>query len=81
MCDMGLDFGYMSKLLQVDFERHFAAELDSLADLEADGLLHRTSKGVIVTETGRLLIRNIAMRFDAYLPKVAATNGVYSRTI
>jgi oxygen-independent coproporphyrinogen-3 oxidase len=80
MCDMGLDFGYMSRLLHVDFARHFADELESLEDLEADGLLERTSSGVTVTETGRLLIRNIAMRFDAYLPK-AAVAGVYSRTI
>ena len=66
MCDLGLDYAGMSKLLGLDFEEHFAAELDSLDDMEADGLVVKTPEGLIVTDLGRLLIRNIAMRFDAY---------------
>ena len=34
--------------------------------MEADGLLVKTPQGLMVTDLGRLLIRNIAMRFDAY---------------
>jgi coproporphyrinogen III oxidase-like Fe-S oxidoreductase len=47
--------------------------------MEADGLLVKTPHGVVVTDLGRLLIRNIAMRFDAY----AATRkeNRFSRTI
>ena len=37
--------------------------------MEADGLLVKTPQGIIVTDLGRLLIRNIAMRFDAYAGK------------
>ena len=66
MCDLGLDYEAMSKLLGLDFKEHFARELDSLDDMEADGLLVKTPQGLIVTDLGRLLIRNIAMRFDAY---------------
>jgi oxygen-independent coproporphyrinogen-3 oxidase len=66
MCDLGLDYQAMSKLLQVDFKQHFAPEIESLDDMEADGLLVKTPQGLAVTELGRLLIRNIAMRFDAY---------------
>jgi len=36
-------------------------------------------EGLKVTEGGRLFIRNIAMRFDAYLPK--ETERRFSRTI
>ena len=79
MCDLSLDFAGMSRSLNVDFKSHFASELASLADLEADGLVTRTSGGLEVTDLGRLLIRNIAMRFDAYLP--AAREGRYSKTI
>ena len=66
MCDLGLDYAAMSSLLGVNFKQHFAAELESLDDMEADGLVVKTPQSLIVTDLGRLLIRNIAMRFDAY---------------
>ena len=66
MCDLGLDYGNMSGLLGLDFKKHFASEIESLGDMEADGLLARTAAGLTATDLGRLLIRNIAMRFDAY---------------
>ncbi len=69
MCDLGLDYASMSRLLGLDFAKHFAPELESLDDMEADGLLVKTPGGVAVTDFGRLLVRNIAMRFDSYLPK------------
>ena len=51
----------------------------SEADLESDGLIERTPDGFSVTEVGRLLIRNIAMRFDVYLP--AEKERRFSKTI
>jgi len=79
MCDLSLDFADMSEKLAIDFEHYFARELASLADLEADGLIERTPRGLNVTDLGRLLIRNIAMRFDAYLP--AEKERRFSKTI
>ena len=67
MCDLSLDFAAMSRHLGINFTGHFARELASLDDMEADGLLRRTPTGLEVTETGRLFIRNIAMRFDNQL--------------
>src|SRR5207302_968265 len=52
MCDMGLDYSLMSQYLELDFKQYFAAELASLNDLEADGLIVRTGRGLDVTETG-----------------------------
>lgn len=66
MCDLGLDYEGMSKLLELDFAEHFSREIESLGDMEADGLVVKTPAGLAVTDLGRLLIRNIAMRFDAY---------------
>jgi oxygen-independent coproporphyrinogen-3 oxidase len=79
MCDLGLDYEGMSRLLQIDFAQHFAAELDSLDDMEADGLLVKTPEGILVTDLGRLLVRNIAMRFDAYAS--TRKENRFSRTI
>jgi len=79
MCDMSIDFATLSALTGVDFTRYFADELNSLSDLEADGLIKTSEHGLVVTELGRLLIRNIAMRFDAYNAKRKATS--FSKSI
>ena len=79
MCDQGLDFAAMSQKLGLNFTEYFAKELATLDDLEADGLVQRAEGGLVVTDKGRLLIRNIAMRFDAYLPQEKEKR--YSKTI
>jgi oxygen-independent coproporphyrinogen III oxidase len=79
MCDLGLDYDAMSVSLGIDFRRYFAREIDSLGDLVADGLLSLSPGGLEVSEVGRLLVRNIAMRFDAYLPQEKEKR--YSRTV
>lgn len=66
MCDVSLDFAAVSKLTGVDFASHFATELSGLADLEADGLLVRHPDKLEITPAGRLLVRDIALRFDTY---------------
>ena len=60
-------------------KEHFAREIESLDDMEADGLVVKTPQGVMVTDLGRLLIRNIAMRFDAYAS--TRQENRFSRTI
>jgi oxygen-independent coproporphyrinogen-3 oxidase len=79
MCDLSLDYARMSRLLNLDFQKHFARELASYDDMVADGLLVQTATGLTVTDLGRLFIRNIAMRFDVYLPQM--TERRFSRTI
>jgi oxygen-independent coproporphyrinogen III oxidase len=79
MCDLELDYAEMSALLGLDFAEYFDAELKSLGDLEADGLVIQTPTGLIVTDAGRLLVRNIAMRFDAYL--TSRTQTRFSKTV
>lgn len=79
MCDLGLDYADMSRKLGVNFRDHFAGEIASFDEMEADGLVVRSDRGLTVTDAGRLFIRNIAMRFDAYLPK--QTERKFSRTI
>lgn len=66
MCDLELDYTALSNALQTDVRSYFASELSSLDDLEQDGLLIAGKDGLQVTPMGRLLIRNIAVRFDAY---------------
>ncbi len=79
MCDMGLDYAAMSQYLELDFPAYFGGELAALEDLEADGLVQTSRQGLTVTEQGRLFIRNLAMRFDAY--QTARREAQFSRTI
>jgi oxygen-independent coproporphyrinogen III oxidase len=79
MCDLELNYTAMSALLGINFTQYFQRELDGLKDMQADGLIQLTPEGFLVTNIGRLLIRNIAMRFDAYL--AANNEGRFSRTI
>ncbi len=51
----------------LDFDHHFAKEIQALRPLQADGLVHPTPTEIFVTPPGRLLIRNIAAVFDTYL--------------
>ena len=79
MCDLELDYANMSELLGLDFSSTYARELDSLKNMEEDGLIHKSATGLTVTELGRLLIRNIAMRFDGYQNE--RKEGRFSKTI
>ncbi|MCC6235415.1 MAG: oxygen-independent coproporphyrinogen III oxidase [Verrucomicrobiales bacterium] len=79
MCNLGLDYAALSRRFHIPFQEYFARELAGLDDLESDGLLTRSEAGMTITDLGRLLVRNIAMRFDAYLP--ATQERRFSRTI
>jgi oxygen-independent coproporphyrinogen-3 oxidase len=78
MCDRRLDYAALSKELGIDVAGDYAAEIASLGDLEADGLLQRTPGGVEVLPRGVPLLRVIAMRFDATFSPGA---GRHSQTI
>lgn len=80
MCDLFIDYEKLSAEIGVDFTRHFREEIASLDDLEADGLVQRESGGFHVTPLGRLFVRIVAMRFDAYLQS-ERREGRYSRTV
>jgi len=72
MCRDGLRFADIEALHGVKFVPHFAAELARLQELEADGLVERDARGIRVTPSGRLLLRAIAMVFDAHAIPPAA---------
>lgn len=78
MCERRLDFAALSRELGVDVVTVYAPELASLADLEVDGIVERTSGGIEVTERGQPFVRVVAARFDAYL-RAGAT--VHSRAV
>jgi len=80
MCHGELDkqrFGAHHRLL---FDEYFARDRQRLAPLVADGLVQEDAQAIVVTSRGRLLLRIIAMCFDAWLGDAAQTPR-YSRVI
>ena len=67
MCQGFVRFSDFEEKYGIDFNDHFALELDSLKPLEKDGLVKLSEGGIDVTPTGLLLLRAIAMKFDEYL--------------
>jgi oxygen-independent coproporphyrinogen-3 oxidase len=64
------------------FAERYAEEIARLRPLEADGLAVIDSDGIELTPLGRLLVRNVAATFDAYLSdQQAARQPVFSRTV
>lgn len=66
VCDFKLIFQTYNIKYNVDFKHKFQQELHELQNFAQDGLLDLYEDGFIVTSTGRLLIRHIAMVFDTY---------------
>jgi oxygen-independent coproporphyrinogen-3 oxidase len=81
MCYGVLDFAATAKRHQIDFRQYFANELATLEPMVADGLAEWADPGLRVTPAGRLLLRHLAMAFDAYLPSVQAAGQRFSKAI
>lgn len=80
MCHFELSISSIEMAYPVTFSSYFAAELEKLRILEADGLVKVDDQWLTVTLKGRLLIRNICMVFDRHLATKQAP-GRYSKTI
>jgi oxygen-independent coproporphyrinogen-3 oxidase len=80
MCDFELNFNSIEEKYSINFKEYFANGLENLKQFEPDNLVIVDSNKIKVTEMGRLLIRNIAMSFDAFLEKDSGKVR-YSRTV
>lgn len=67
MCHGVVDKHAFGRRHRLRFDDYFAADRQRLARLVDDGLVHEDPLLIEVTASGRLLLRNIAMCFDAYL--------------
>lgn len=81
MSNFKLDIKRFEKLFNVNFKEYFADAIEALKPFEEDGLLTINDDFIECSETGTLLIRNIAMPFDAYMKKHAASSKTFSKTV
>ena len=80
MNNLCLDFAIIESKFHIDFKAYFANELESLREYEEVGLINITPQGIYTSSTGGMLIRNIAMAFDAYLAAQSDSKR-FSKTI
>ena len=66
MCHGTIDCASTERRFNIDFDDYFAAELARLVALQDDGLVACGDRRIELTPRGRLLMRNVAMVFDAY---------------
>ncbi|MDJ0779744.1 MAG: oxygen-independent coproporphyrinogen III oxidase [Gammaproteobacteria bacterium] len=66
VCHFELDLHGIEKRWDIDFDQHFADELERLGGMQNDGLVEVSHDQIRVLENGRLLVRNICMIFDRY---------------
>lgn len=79
MCNLGVDFKKIESEFNINFKDYFGKELEELKEMEEDGLIKIEEEKIRILPVGRLLIRNIAMVFDAHLRKKKELK--FSRTI
>jgi oxygen-independent coproporphyrinogen-3 oxidase len=81
MCNFKLSKKKIEEKYRIAFDTYFAESLQSLGSFETDGLVRLEENAIRVLPAGRLLIRNIAMNFDAYLMSKEGNKPQFSRTV
>ncbi|MBA2493905.1 MAG: oxygen-independent coproporphyrinogen III oxidase [Acidobacteria bacterium] len=81
MCHLQIDKRRIEAKFGIVFDEYFADDLKKLDVFIADGLLTRDAEKIAVKGAGKLIVRNVAMCFDAYLEKMTKGKPVFSKTV
>ncbi len=81
MCNFRLEKQKIVKKYNINFDDYFQEALATLRSFEEDGLITLEEEVLTVSNSGRLLIRNIAMNFDANLMAKKGDKPRFSRTV
>ena len=81
MCDLELEKRAVESRFGISFDEYFAGSIHGLQQFVDDGLVILSTDKISIVGAGRLLLRNIAMCFDAYLDSMKKDKPVFSRTV
>ncbi len=81
MCNLEIDKRGIEAKFGIDFEEYFAADIPKLRVFIDEGLLENNAEKIKIIGAGILIIRNVAMCFDAYLEKMMREKPVFSKTV
>ena len=81
MSNFSLNIKRTQEKFSINFNEYFSDAIKSLEEFQEAGLLELSQEHIKVNQTGAMLIRNIAMPFDAYLNKIPEDKRKFSKTI
>ena len=81
MCDLELDRRQVERKFGIVFDSYFESSIAALEQFVDDGLVRMEGGTIEIVGSGRLLLRNIAMCFDAYLDSMSKNKPIFSRTV
>jgi len=81
MCNFRLNKSSIESSFNIKFDTYFKDALEQLEGFVKDGLVKLNTDSIKITSSGRLLIRNIVMNFDAYLNSKETKKPQFSRTV
>ncbi|MEA1982317.1 MAG: oxygen-independent coproporphyrinogen III oxidase [Campylobacterota bacterium] len=81
MSNFKLDIKRFDKQFGVEFKTYFADAIAELQPFVEDDLIVMNDEKIECSQTGTLLIRNIAMAFDAYMHQHADSKKTFSKTV
>ncbi|HHH51787.1 MAG TPA: oxygen-independent coproporphyrinogen III oxidase [Campylobacterales bacterium] len=81
MANFHIDIKRVEKEYGINFKEYFADDIEDLQEFVDDNLMTIDNNEIRVSTTGTLLIRNIAMAFDAYMKKYAQSKKSFSKTV
>ena len=81
MSNFKLDIKRVEEKFGINFNEYFKDAIEKLQEFVEAGLLEISKNKIEANLTGAMLIRNIAMPFDAYLNKIPESQRRFSKTI
>ena len=81
MCHLEIDKRGIEQNFSIDFDNYFAGDIRKLDVFFKDGLAENNPDKIKIIGTGILIIRNVAMCFDAYLEKMINEKPIFSKTV
>jgi oxygen-independent coproporphyrinogen-3 oxidase len=81
MANFHIDIKRVERDFNINFNDYFADAIESLQEFVKAELMTIDNNEIRVSTTGMLLIRNIAMPFDAYMKKYTQSKKTFSKTV
>lgn len=81
MCDLEVDKIQVEQKFMINFNEYFRDSISKLEEFKEQGVVYEDSSRIVIGGIGRLILRNIAMCFDAYIERLLKEKPIFSKTI